>query len=93
MKLAKLLKDIERAEAAYLKELKRQYPIGKTVTYRLRGGPGAHRYPWQEGRVVGYAADGRRLRVELAASRSSVQIGHDHRYINSLPLTKIKGAL
>lgn len=91
-KLEKLAKEIERAEAAFLVELKRAYPIGTTVTYRLRGGKDAHKYPWQEGRVIGYAQDARRLRVELAQSRGAKQTGIERLYVTSLPISKVRKA-
>lgn len=91
-KLDVLLKDLERAEAAYLAELKRAYPVGKKVLYRLRGGSDADKYPWQEGEVVGYAKDSKRLRVRLAESRGARATGLDRRYVTTLPLSKIKEA-
>ena len=90
MKLDKLLKDLERAEAAFLKELKRAYPVGKKVTYRLRGGADVDKYPWQEGNVAGYAKDGRRLHVELAESRSARVMQSDRRHVETLPISKIR---
>lgn len=89
-KLEKLLKEIERAEAAFAKELRRQYPVGAAVTYRLRGGKDADRYPWQEGEIVGYHKDGRRLRVRLAPSRYATRMERPDRHVNSLPISKIR---
>lgn len=86
-----LLLALIAAEKSVLDELKKQYPVGTKVLYRLRGGKDAHKYPFQEGKVVGHIG-GRegRLRVELAQSRNSKNTGHDRRYVTSVPLAKIK---
>lgn len=89
-KLEKLMKALLRAEADYLAELKRAYPVGTKVQYRLRGGKDAHRYPWQEGEIVGYHKDGRRLRVRLAPSRASKITDHGDRHVESLPPSKVR---
>lgn len=89
-KLEKLFTDLARIEAAIRQELERDYPIGMKVTYRLRGGKDADRYPWQQGKVVGYAKDGKRLRVQLALSRASRGLGYTHRRVETLPISKVR---
>lgn len=89
-KLEKLLREVEKAEIAFLKELKRAYPVGTKVLYRLRGGGDADRYPWQRGEVVGYANDGRRLRVKLALSRAAKSLGWTDRHVETLPISKLR---
>lgn len=71
-------------------ELQSSYPVGMRVLYRLRGGKDAAKYPWQEGTVVGYANDGRRLRVELAPSRSAKYMGHERKRIETIRVSKIR---
>ena len=85
-----MLDELGRAEDKFYEALRVAFPVGLKVTYRLRGGKDAERYPWQEGEVVGYANDRRRLRVKLAPSRSSKYTGHERPRIETLQIAKLK---
>lgn len=87
-KISRRVAAVAKAVAALIAELKREYPEGTKVIYRLRGGADAHRYPEQQGTVVGHTDDGR-LRVELAQSRGAKATGLDRLYVTSLPASKI----
>ena len=85
-----LILALQEAEKSVLNELKKQYPVGTKVVYKLRGGKDALCYQEQEGKVVGHIGglEGR-LRVELAQSRSAKYTGHTRRYVTSMPIFKI----
>lgn len=90
MNIHELLAELEKAESAVLAELKRLYPVGTKIGYRLHGGKDAHRYPVQEGEVVGHIGGGEaRLRVKLARSRNARLMDRDDCYVTSIPLQKI----